>query len=306
MKKFLSLLIVFTLIFTFTACDNKEQTPVDEDFWEYDHPFAEDAKYESLEIEYKFAPITKYKDSASNKNFVVFAIEVLSKEHTIKKVRAYDKDGNKLSAEYNIQELGGFACQTNEFHKNEHSINHENDQQLHTVLISSEKNIDFNDFSFKIDVSHVEDSPKTMKIAINAEAKDITHSQKFIHGATMFYIDDCLFATSGVLGSSGTKGQSTAFNAIRIIPLHDFVEPFTLSEKTTLSAVYSEDGSDYEVPDGYELYYSFSQNSAGVFLNFGLKAKDGIIEEDMIVIAQKLCPKVISENNEFILFNVSE
>ncbi len=309
MKRLLSIILCLLCVFLLAACTQdtsqvSTNAPIEEDYWNpEDYPeYDPNAKY-SLNIEYEFAEMYKYVQNG--KTSVVFTAKVLSDNHTLNSIVAYDKAGNKLGDEYEIKQYSGYFCLTDDFHATKNDLSHTNDLPTQTIIVSSNKDIDFNDFTFKFKVSHTEDKERSVEAKINSTKEKMLSDKKHIHGASLFIVDEYSFLLSGKLGATGNIGTQTYYNAIRVIPLFDNVEDFNL-DGLNITAVNYSDCSDYEVPDGYQLYYNFETNSAGTFFYIGLKCLNGIMEEEMISVAQKLCPKITFENGDsIILLNVA-
>lgn len=303
MKRILIFLLTIFFILSLTACSEKvaEQPTIDEeDYWNAEEypEYDANAKY-SLDIEYEFAKMHKFVQNG--KNFVVFAAKVLSENHSLNSILAYNNNGEKLNDEYEVKQFSGYYCLTDEYHKTGNNLSHSNDHPMRIIMISSTKDIDFDDFQFKFKVSHTEDKERTVDAKLNSEKNKMVSDKCYVHGASFFSIGKYDFLMGGTLGANGNISTHTYYNAIRILPLFDNVDEFNIDERIKISAVNYDDGSDYKIPDGYELYFEISSNNVGTYIFFGLKDTNGTMSEDMIKVCNKLCPKFTFENGDSVI-----
>lgn len=240
--------------------------------------------YDIPQFEYKMAGIHKeIYDEQSGQLFVAIEVKAIGWLISGSSFSVYNKHtGEEL--EFEPIYYAGNVCATN--HRTDwygDTLGQVNDYEQYTVCVDLEKenlNLNFEDLKVVANICWMSpEYTKTEYVAqdfeVNGTMADITTTQTYLHGYTLFAVGDSYYILDTQSGS--TRSNETGFfRKLEVYPIKGTIETLfnAVSQNYGLAYTTSEHKNEYlhdaELPDGWELFIEMDANENAIY--FGIKA----------------------------------
>lgn len=296
MKKFLSILLVITMIIGLSACSfmSDEDKNKLEDIKDAISDFEEDLKEEIEEdankvkepFSYKMAKVYEkpYNEDDYYKSELVYVIEFNVTGYHALEFNVFTKDGKNIeeleTGDCDIRLYKGGVCVKDDIdHVDDFDLLNEDHKLQYIVVVSAEEDIfTFDDLVIKSEVYYEFDTESKEEVAyeLNAELSEITTKQKYLHTNSLVNLDGVYYIfdnNAGVGGNSHLSYRAVDLELIGENPLSSLNGKIEWVDK---------DGNVIDIPNGCKFHFEFDEDEYEIGLSSADEKTELTEEQDDI------------------------